>query len=270
MYDLLLAATSYADAFIELSHPVALLLLGVAFGLMIVIMILGYTVISAMDIFREKMKPPAALLLLMTAMLYSNGAQAQDHSIVKGLSDTIFWLMLSALAVEFLTVFVLLRVLRFLTGTRIPMKGWSLIFLISAMGTYILVFAASSRKTAVAAPATVTKNAVQIDENNVPLLTSAVDLAEARKIFVSKCTVCHGPDGGGLVGPNLTDDHWLHGGHVNDIFRTIKYGVPEKGMRAWKGALSDQQIAQLTGYIKSIAGSQPQNAKAPEGTLFRE
>jgi cytochrome c oxidase cbb3-type subunit 3 len=67
------------------------------------------------------------------------------------------------------------------------------------------------------------------------------------------------------VGPNLTDEYWLHGGEVNHVYKTIKFGVPGKGMVAWKGKLSGKQILQVSSYILSLQGSKPANAKEPQG-----
>ncbi|RYZ29080.1 MAG: cytochrome C oxidase subunit III, partial [Chitinophagaceae bacterium] len=81
---------------------------------------------------------------------------------------------------------------------------------------------------------------------------------------------CHGGKGEGGVGPNLTDKFWLHGGTINDVFKTIKYGVPEKGMQAWEKTYSPSQIKNIASYIKSIAGSNPPNGKSPQGDPFEE
>jgi len=107
-----------------------------------------------------------------------------------------------------------------------------------------------------------------VDENTVKLLTDAKDLDAAKAIFTTICAACHKPDGGGLVGPNLTDDYWLHGGSIKDIFKTIKYGWPEKGMQSWKDNYTPLQIAQLASYVKSLHGTKPANPKEPQGTLY--
>ena len=115
------------------------------------------------------------------------------------------------------------------------------------------------------------KNAANnVDENNVKLLTQASDLNAGKEIYTTNCVACHGKVGEGTVGPNLTDDYWLHQGGIVDIFKTIKYGWPEKGMKAWKEDLSPIQIAQVSSYIKSLKGSNPPNSKAPQGDLFNE
>lgn len=112
--------------------------------------------------------------------------------------------------------------------------------------------------------------ASKVDENTVTLLTDAGDLFEGKKLFGSSCMPCHGAEAQGVVGPNLTDDYWLHKGGVKDVFKVIKYGVPEKGMKSWKDDFSPVQIAQLTSYIKSLHGSKPAGAKEPQGDLFKE
>lgn len=114
------------------------------------------------------------------------------------------------------------------------------------------------------------KSANNVDENSVKLLTEASDLATGKDVFKASCAACHGQAGEGTVGPNLTDAYWLHGGSVQDVFKSIKYGWVEKGMKSWKEDLSPMQIAQVTSYIKSLKGTNPPNAKAPQGDLYSE
>ena len=116
------------------------------------------------------------------------------------------------------------------------------------------------------------KKGEAVDENTVTLLTSADDIAAGKAIFTdpSKCPACHNPDGGGnAVGPNLTDEYWLYGGSIKNIFKTIKYGT-SKGMRSWKDDLSAKQIAQLASYVKSLQGTKPANPREPQGDLYKE
>ena len=116
------------------------------------------------------------------------------------------------------------------------------------------------------------KKGEAVDENTVTLLTSADDIAAGKAIFTdpSKCPACHNPDGGGnAVGPNLTDEYWLYGGSVKNIFKTIKYGT-SKGMRSWKDDLSAKQIAQVTSYVLSLKGTKPANPREPQGELYKE
>lgn len=113
-------------------------------------------------------------------------------------------------------------------------------------------------------------SANNVDENTVKLLTEASDIATGKDVYTSNCAACHGVGGEGTVGPNLTDDYWMHGGSVQDLFKTIKYGWVEKGMKSWKEDLSPIQIAQVTSFIKSLKGTNPPNGKAPQGDLFNE
>jgi len=109
-----------------------------------------------------------------------------------------------------------------------------------------------------------------IDENNVTLLTDAKAFEPGVVIFKEKCAVCHGELGEGKVGPNLTDEFWIHGGSVNDIFKTIKYGVPAKGMVPWQNSLTGKQIQEVASYIKSLKGTNPPNPKEAQGDKYEE
>lgn len=112
-----------------------------------------------------------------------------------------------------------------------------------------------------------------VDETNVELLTDAASLGEGEKTFKLYCSPCHGESGGSMpggVGPNLTDDYWLHGGAITDIFKTIKYGVPAKGMVSWEAQLNPTKMQQVASYIKSLHGTNPENAKEPQGDLWQE
>jgi len=114
-------------------------------------------------------------------------------------------------------------------------------------------------------------SANNVDETSVKLLTDPSDLAAGKDIFSGMCATCHGKQGeGNNIGPNLTDAYWLHGGSLPDIFKTIKYGWPDKGMQSWKDSYSPMQIAQLTSFIRSLKGSNPPNAKEKQGDLYLE
>lgn len=110
------------------------------------------------------------------------------------------------------------------------------------------------------------KSSSSVDENSVKVDKSQI--AVGKGVFDANCVACHGQNGEGLVGPNLTDEYWLHGGSVKDIFKTIKYGVPEKGMVSWEKNMSSANISAVTNYILSLQGSKPANAKAPQGEKY--
>jgi cytochrome c oxidase cbb3-type subunit III len=103
------------------------------------------------------------------------------------------------------------------------------------------------------------------EKTNFKPLTEAPRLEAGKATYLQNCAACHGQNAEGMVGPNLTDEYWLHGGEVNEIFKTVKYGVTSKGMVAWQGKLSDDQILEVASFILSVQGSNPANAKAPQG-----
>ena len=108
-----------------------------------------------------------------------------------------------------------------------------------------------------------------VDETNASVTTDEESLSAGQQIYVLQCAVCHGPDGQGLVGPNFTDQYWINGGGIKDLFSTIKYGVPEKGMISWKSLLRPSEIQNVASYILSLQGTSPPNQKAPEGEIWQ-
>lgn len=112
--------------------------------------------------------------------------------------------------------------------------------------------------------------ASNVDETTVTYLVEEKAIASGKKIYTEKCLVCHGKAGEGLVGPNLTDEYWIHGGSIQDIFKIIKYGFPSKGMLAWQGQLTPLQIQEISSFVKSIHGTNPPNPKEPQGDIYTE
>ena len=109
---------------------------------------------------------------------------------------------------------------------------------------------------------------IMIDETNVTKLSDAVALSLGKENYLKNCAACHGRAGEGTVGPNLTDEYWIHGGDIKNVFRVITNGVPEKGMTSWKQQLSASEIQEVSSFVLSIAGTNPPNAKAPQGEKF--
>ncbi|MCG2460236.1 c-type cytochrome [Flavobacteriaceae bacterium F89] len=110
-----------------------------------------------------------------------------------------------------------------------------------------------------------------VDANTVELLTDAADIKAGEAIFQANCVACHMSDGGGGIGPNLTDDYWILGGGIKNVFHTVSEGGRAgKGMIAWKQSLKPQEIAQVSSYVLSLHGITPANPKAPEGDLWKE
>lgn len=340
MFDLRILLQAPSSPFAGLDHPVALMLICVAVGLLIAIGVLAYTVTGAMDIYRERMKKaPAVLLLIAAGSLLAQHVHAQEtaevvkKNIVSGMADSSLYMLVSVITLELLVIMILLYALRVLTGIQRkrkrkpkiatakksanwleklnktksvdekseadvdmghdydgirelnnPTPPWwrygfyaSMVFAVIYLWRYHISHAAPlqleelaiAQAAAAEAKAAYLQNAANnIDENNVKLLTDAADIEDGKKLFIASCAACHGAEGQGVVGPNLTDGFWLHGGQVKDIFSTIKYGVPEKGMKSWKEDFSPKQLAQLTSFIKSVKGSNPPNPKAKEGIQY--
>lgn len=111
------------------------------------------------------------------------------------------------------------------------------------------------------------KNKDKIDEDHVPMATTD-GIATGKGLFEANCVACHLKDGGGNVGPNLTDEFWLHKGSLNDIYRTIKTGYPDKGMQSWSGKFTPKEISYLASYIRTLKGTKPATPKAPQGELY--
>ena len=110
-----------------------------------------------------------------------------------------------------------------------------------------------------------------IDENNVEFSDAPDVLANGKAIYDRECVACHAPEGQGLIGPNFTDNYWIHGGSINDVVSTIKYGVPQKGMISWQSKLTPGDMRDVASYILTFVGTTPQNPpapKAPEGELY--
>ena len=119
------------------------------------------------------------------------------------------------------------------------------------------------------------KSANNVDENNATVLTDATSLSNGKAKYEMLCVACHGQSGGSSqnplgVGPNLTDEYWIHGGGISNIFKTIKYGVPAKGMISWEAQLTPVQIQEVASYVISLQGTNPENAREPQGEIWTE
>jgi len=109
-----------------------------------------------------------------------------------------------------------------------------------------------------------------VTEENVTLLTDDASLFSGKQIYDANCVACHSADGGGLVGPNFTDDYWIHGGGIKNVFKIVKYGVPLKGMISWQTQLNPVQMQEVSSYILTFQGTTPLAPKAPEGEVWVE
>ncbi len=107
-----------------------------------------------------------------------------------------------------------------------------------------------------------------VDESSVEMLSDESRILAGGEIFTKNCAVCHANDGGGGVGPNLTDYYWIHGNDIKDVFKTVKYGVPAKGMIPWKDQLSAAQMQEVASYVLTLQGTTPANPKEAQGELM--
>lgn len=105
------------------------------------------------------------------------------------------------------------------------------------------------------------------DEALFALAKDEEALEEGKEVYVKNCVSCHGPDGGGLIGPNLTDNAWIHGGAPTAIHKTIVEGVLAKGMPPWGRLLKPEEVDHVSAYVLSLQGTTPTNPKAPEGVV---
>lgn len=113
--------------------------------------------------------------------------------------------------------------------------------------------------------------AEEVSYETVVVLTDATSLAKGKEIFTNACAACHKADGGGLVGPNLTDKHWINGGGIKNVFKLISEGSKNNpSMVAWKANLSAKDIQSVSSYILTLEGSNPPDAKAAEGEIWAE
>lgn len=108
-----------------------------------------------------------------------------------------------------------------------------------------------------------------VDVNTVTLLTETSDLKAGKAIFETNCIACHKSDGGGGIGPNLTDTHWILGGGIKNVFHTISEGGRDgKGMISWKSDLKPLEIAQVASYVLNFQGTTPAEPKEAEGEIW--
>src|SRR5262245_13594415 len=121
-------------------------------------------------------------------------------------------------------------------------------------------------QAAAARQATLAPAAATVSEESLrAFMQDTRAMAAAKEIFATRCMPCHGPEGQGLVGPNLADEYWLHGGTLVAVRRTISEGVPDKGMVPWKDQLKPEELSAMAAYVGALQGTNPPNPKPPQG-----
>jgi len=109
-----------------------------------------------------------------------------------------------------------------------------------------------------------------VDVNTVEVLTDAADVKAGKAIYETNCVACHKSDGGGGIGPNLTDEYWILGGGIKNVFNTlVEGGRAGKGMISWKQTLKPSEMAQVASYVLTLEGTNPAEPKEPQGDIWR-
>jgi cytochrome c oxidase cbb3-type subunit 3 len=112
-----------------------------------------------------------------------------------------------------------------------------------------------------------------MDKESVTLLADAASLSEGKAIYTTNCVACHRPDGGGSIGPNLTDEYWILGGGIKNVFNTlVEGGRSGKGMISWKDQLKPSEMQKVSSYVLSLQGTNPVEPKPTEleAVLYKE
>lgn len=111
--------------------------------------------------------------------------------------------------------------------------------------------------------------ALMTPEQLAALIPNHEAMEEGKETFTKNCAVCHAADGGGMIGPNLTDAYWIHGATLADIYKTVTNGVLEKGMQPWGKVLKPKELAEVAAYVSTLRGTKPATPKAPQGVLVQ-
>ncbi|MGM0580663.1 MAG: c-type cytochrome [Bacteroidota bacterium] len=131
-------------------------------------------------------------------------------------------------------------------------------------------YQASIDEAALKAEARAKSGMVEITAETAELQTDEEVMKAGQVLYKKNCAVCHADDGGGGVGPNLTDDYWIHGNDISGVFTTISEGVPAKGMIPWKGNMSPKEIQDVSNYVLSLVGTSPADPKEPQGEIKKQ
>jgi cytochrome c oxidase cbb3-type subunit 3 len=131
-------------------------------------------------------------------------------------------------------------------------------------------YQASIDDAAMRAEARAKAGIVQITAETAELQSDEAVMKAGQVLYKKNCAVCHADDGGGGVGPNLTDDYWIHGNDIKGVFTTVSEGVPAKGMIPWKGNMSPKQIQDVSNYVLSLVGTTPASSKEPQGEIRKQ
>lgn len=152
--------------------------------------------------------------------------------------------------------------------------AWSVFYVAAISLGYITSFeddlaAENEQVDAIARAYATTHPVAQLDEAQLTEIVKSGDRVTAgAAVYTERCASCHGPDGGGLIGPNLTDRFWIHGGSLTSIHKVVNEGVLEKGMPAWSALLKPDEVLAVVSYVHSIQGTTPAAPKEPQGEPY--
>ena len=144
----------------------------------------------------------------------------------------------------------------------------TIVFSVIYLGYYYVFDGKTQEEEYLATMAEAEAQFKDIDEVYDAPMNDQAAIAEAVEIFIGNCAACHREDLGGSIGPNLTDKYWKHGGGINDIYKTVKYGIQNTAMKSWQNEFDNDQIYAISSYIMSKQGSNPENPKDKEGEIY--
>jgi len=273
-------------------NPAFILLVSVAVIFAFLIAVLGYVLVSLSGVYVKKPldedggnpgKTTAvksagmlAVLLLVSGLVNAQEPAAgavETGSVsanIAGMTPTAFFLLILTIFIETIIVFVLLWNISNLVKKSKQASGEpgksNLRWWVAAIVAFLLfngvyIWKNNGPEPEVASATAIKKE--EVNENTVKILTGKGDLDAGKEIFIKSCVVCHGNEGEGVIGPNLTDNFWLHGANIKNIFHTVHDGI--NAMPPWKTTYSNKEIEQVCSYVVSLHGTHPKNPKAPEG-----
>jgi cytochrome c oxidase cbb3-type subunit 3 len=156
--------------------------------------------------------------------------------------------------------------LQILWGTVLFALGYWLYYQVFATGESPLTAYKREKMLAAQAEAERLKAQGELTPDRLVAMSKNVAIVSAGKAtFVATCASCHAQNAGGQVGPNLTDEYWLHGGKPEQILATIRGGVLPKGMPAWGPQLGEEKVREVAAYVLSIRNTHVPGGKPPQG-----
>ena len=152
-----------------------------------------------------------------------------------------------------------------LWGSIVWAAAYFLYYVMGSGPTLVKTYETEHMEAAIAASQNAASKPTLSENALLAIRKDPARLAQGKEVFTSKCLPCHGAAGQGGIGPNLTDDYWIHGGKLTEMLTVVTNGVADKGMPPWGPVLKEEEIQSVVGYIRSLHGTNPAGAKAPQG-----